>query len=64
MTTTDKPVETEQVSCEICLREVPISEATVPEAQDYFMHFCGLECYATWKRQEGQPQEPAKQLGA
>ena len=48
MTTSDKSVEVERVVCEICLKEVPITEATVPEASDYVVHFCGLECYAKW----------------
>ncbi len=51
MTTRGKPVRVEQVACVICLKEVPISEATVPEATDYVMHFCGLECYEKWKDQ-------------
>ena len=28
----DKPVDVERVACEVCLKEVPKSEATVPEA--------------------------------
>ncbi len=59
MATTDKPVEIEKVSCEMCLKEVPLSEATVPEASDYFVHFCGLDCYETWKRQAAQSKEAA-----
>ena len=51
MTTHDKPIEPESVKCEVCLKEVPVSEATVPEASDYFVHFCGLECYEKWKEQ-------------
>ncbi|MDO9144991.1 DUF3330 domain-containing protein [Rhodoferax sp.] len=51
MTTHDKPIELESVQCEVCLKEVPISEATIPEASDYFVHFCGLECYEKWKQQ-------------
>ncbi len=51
MATNDKPVEVEHVSCEICLKEVPVSEAVAPEASDYFAHFCGLECYEAWKKQ-------------
>lgn len=39
------------VACEICMKEVPLSEASVPEASDYFVHFCGLECFAKWKQQ-------------
>lgn len=51
MTTHDKPVELETVKCEVCLKEVPLSEATVPEATDYLVNFCGLECYEKWKEQ-------------
>ena len=51
MTTRDRLVEVERVACEICLKEVPTSEATVPEATDYVVHFCGLECYEKWKNQ-------------
>ena len=57
MTTSDKLVEVERVACVICLKEVPITEATVPEATDYVMHFCGLECYAKWKSQLGKPDD-------
>lgn len=55
MTTNDKPVDTVQVACAVCLKEVPLTEATVPEAMDYVMHFCGLECYAKWKDQHDKP---------
>jgi hypothetical protein len=54
MTTSDKPVEVERVVCEICLKEVPITEAIVPEATDYVVHFCGLECYEKWKSKRGK----------
>ena len=47
--------ETEKVSCSICRKEVPLSEAVIPEAADYVAHFCGLECYAKWKRQSESP---------
>ena len=58
MTSHDKPVEPEFVQCEVCMKEVPVSEATVPEATDYVVHFCGLACYEKWKTQGEQP--PAK----
>jgi hypothetical protein len=58
MTTNDKPVDMERVACEICLKEVPISEAVVPEATDYVAHFCGLDCYQKWKDQHGETDEP------
>jgi hypothetical protein len=39
-----------RVGCAQCLREVPKSEATVREAQDYVLFFCGEDCYAAWQR--------------
>ncbi|NDP37206.1 MAG: DUF3330 domain-containing protein [Rhodoferax sp.] len=59
MTTSDKPepVQVEQVACDICLKEVPLSEAIVPEATDYVAHFCGLDCYDKWKSQQGKIDE-------
>lgn len=39
----------ERVACEVCLREVPRSEAVVPEAADYVAYFCGLQCFEKWK---------------
>ena len=57
MTTSNKPVEVERVVGEICLKEVPITEATVPEATDYVVHFCGLECYEKWKNKRGKPDD-------
>jgi len=40
----------EKVNCEICLKEIPPSEANSAEAQDYLLYFCGLECYAEWQK--------------
>jgi hypothetical protein len=49
MTTRDKPLDAGRVACEVCLKEVPVSEAKVAEATDYVVHFCGLDCYEKWK---------------
>lgn len=51
MTMPGKPLEPATVACEICLKEIPWSEATSEEAVDYVLHFCGLDCYARWKEQ-------------
>ena len=51
MTDVKSPTKDEMVACDICLKEVPISEAENEEASDYVYHFCGLECYAKWKEQ-------------
>jgi hypothetical protein len=58
MTTNDKVQEL--VSCEICLKEVPLSDSTNPEMDDYVAHFCGLECYEQWKNQPKSESEKDK----
>ena len=64
MATTDKPIEPTLVSCEVCLKEVPITEAMIPEATDYFVHFCGLECYEQWKTHGGRPEDQVAKQGS
>jgi len=50
---TDKlPSEPEHVACEVCLKEIPLSEAKSEEALDYVLHFCGLECHEKWTQQQ------------
>lgn len=51
----------EQVSCDICHKEVPLSEANHFEAQDYIAHFCGLDCYSEWK-QRSEALERQRQI--
>lgn len=46
------PLPQEQVSCEICLKEIPLSEAKNEEASDYVIYFCGLDCYEQWNTQD------------
>lgn len=64
MTSKDKPVELESVQCDVCMKEVPVSEATVPEATDYVVHFCGLECYEKWKAQGDKSKVQANSPGS
>ena len=47
--THEEPADVSLVACEVCLKEVPQSEATVPEAVDYVVYFCGIDCYQKWK---------------
>ena len=54
MTTRKNPVEEVRVACEVCQKEVPRSEAVVPEATDYVLYVCGLDCYEKWKSQGGK----------
>lgn len=56
----ERPQEPPQVSCEICLKEIPASEATSAEAEDYVLHFCGIDCFKQWQdRQGGDSPEQA-----
>ncbi len=43
--------DTPKVRCEVCLKDIPVSEAQSAEAQDYVAYFCGLDCYDQWKAQ-------------
>lgn len=52
MTTPIRPTTVETIQCEICMIEIPVSEVMSSEALDYVMHFCGLECYDQWSKQE------------
>ena len=53
--------EPEKVSCEVCFKEIPVSEATSVKATDYIMYYCGLECYDRWKKQQdGTPSSEKK----
>lgn len=47
----------ELVECEICLKEIPASEAKNEEASDYVLHFCGLECFDKWKSSENNEEQ-------
>ena len=53
-----------RVSCNICQHEIPLSEAIVPEAQDYLVFFCGLDCYERWRVQLAEsasiPDQPIR----
>lgn len=52
--------EVQQVPCEICLKEIPASEAKTAEGLDYVVYFCGPDCYTQWKAR----QEAEKSAGA
>ncbi len=49
----------EQISCDVCHKEIPLSEAKSFEAEDYVAHFCGLECYSAWKQRSEVPIQPS-----
>lgn len=54
MSEQEQTIEVKTVKCDICMKEVPASEAKNEEAEDYVVHFCGLECYSKWKEQKQQ----------
>jgi hypothetical protein len=41
-------------TCAVCQQLIPISEAIVPEATDYLMYLCGLDCYQRWRESSGK----------
>jgi len=52
MSESEKPTELKKVACDICLKEVPKSEAKMDEASDYVLYFCGLDCYEKWREEK------------
>lgn len=50
MPRTKRPENVKPVRCGMCRKEIPSSEAVVPEAQDRLMHYCSLDCYDRWKK--------------
>jgi hypothetical protein len=40
----------ESVSCKVCMKEVPRTEARSAEGRDYVWYFCGLDCFEAWER--------------
>ena len=53
----EKPLTDELVKCEVCLKEVPASDAESSESNDYVAHFCGLECYEQWRKQKPETEQ-------
>ena len=52
-----QPIAEDTVSCQVCLKEVPVSEATSAEGAEYFLYFCGAECFAQWEAQEKEEEQ-------
>ncbi len=61
MKTTHKRVVMETIPCQVCLSEVAKDEASVAEARDYIVFFCGLDCYERWRRGEAAQRERPEQ---
>ena len=62
MAAAEKSKDAQLIQCEICLREVPASEMHVSEAEEYSVHFCGLECYERWIRRAGKDDDSEENL--
>ena len=52
MSDSKKAHDDEIIACEICMKEIPASEAKSDEASDYVRYFCGLDCYERWSNQD------------
>ena len=39
------------LSCEVCLKEIPVDTVRLADAQEYVHHFCGLDCLGVWQKQ-------------
>ena len=50
---TDNKIKSNEklIPCEECLKEIPISETKVDEANDYVAYFCGADCYDKWRHE-------------
>ncbi|TXT37063.1 MAG: hypothetical protein FD135_3852 [Comamonadaceae bacterium] len=59
--TQDPLVKPVLLTCAVCMKEIPLSEAVIPEALDYVVHFCSPNCYEKWHLQKGaEPPTPSK----
>ena len=48
MSKLSKPADPQSVFCEVCLKQVPKSEALMTEGRDYVAYFCSNTCYDRW----------------
>lgn len=48
----ENQTDANRMSCSVCGREVPPSEAQSVEGEDYMLHFCGLDCFNQWQKRE------------
>lgn len=58
-----RPTNVPTIQCDVCMKEIPTSEARNTEVQDYVMNFCGLDCYDLWhnKAKTNAPHEDGKE---
>lgn len=53
----NQSAEMATIACEVCLKEIPHSEATTTEVDDYVLNFCGLDCYKKWQEENREKNE-------
>ncbi|KFI22749.1 DUF3330 domain-containing protein [Nitrosococcus oceani] len=49
-----------KLNCDVCLKEIPRSEANSAEAEEYVHWFCGLECYEQWRNDKEKKENLEK----
>jgi len=47
--TASMAISLHQISCHVCITEIPVSELVNEEATDYVIYFFGLDCYDKWR---------------
>ncbi|HEB62956.1 MAG TPA: DUF3330 domain-containing protein [Gammaproteobacteria bacterium] len=57
--TQDEP----QVSCGICMSEIPASVALSIEGDEYVQYVCGIPCHHKWKEQSEKNRNPDVEAG-
>ncbi len=57
-----KPADGDSVTCKVCMKAMATADAITPEATDYYLHFCGLDCYAQWQSRIGRKQDQGNKL--
>ena len=53
-----------RVHCRECLKGIAPSEAYQPEAEDYALYFCGLECFSKWRERAEKEIAPGDDKNA
>ena len=48
------PDPDDMLSCEVCKKEIPASEAISAEAADYVLYYCGIACFERWRAQSDE----------
>ncbi len=49
------------LTCDYCLKALPLSDAIREEGQDYVAHFCGLDCLEAWRERHTHTKRLDKQ---